>query len=923
MQNNNERKNMRMGRKLTTWVLLLALLIQALSLSCLAAVDEWGTTGSTQSWNPKLPVISGQADGIGYFGSDEVIAALKKDLLKSLNQDLVQKVSDYKLTGPVGAILTFSDKSMVGAYTKDPDSASYEDYYKSEAGAKLKAELEKNQNLVLDKLWSEGLITKVKYSYVHMLDGAYVTTTYEQLDKICAIEGVERVVISNTYEPAVAVENPVNVYDTGIFNSGDVSYTGEGTIVAILDTGCDYVHSAFTTHQVKNPLYDRDDIAAFLPDTKAFSIDNSLEAREVYYGNITKDKIAFGYDYADQDANVIPFGNPHGTHVAGIIGGKDDTIQGVAIDTQFAIMKVFSDYEQGAEDGDILAALEDCIVLGVDAINMSLGSSSGFSREADDDYKNDLYDRIEKAGISLVVAASNDFSSAFGGEEGNTNKAENPDSATVGSPSTYGAALSVASINGRKDKYMLANGDREIFFHESVNQNAKEYKFFEMLGITDGTSVEYEYVTVPGVGMAINYAGLDVAGKIALVQRGDITFEEKVQFAQEAGAIAVIIYNNVFGDITMTIGNQAKIPAVSIGKDDGDILAAKESGTLVFNAGNVAGPFMSDFSSWGPTPDLKLKPEITAHGGNILSAVNGGEYEEQSGTSMASPNMCGIAVLIRQYVKEKYPTLSTVEVRDLVNQLCMSTATIALDHKGNPYSPRKQGAGIADIVKATTTGAYLYVDGLGKTKLELGDDPDRRGIYTMEINLKNLSDAAVSYRIGNIAMTETLSTSDPEYVAEMGYLLSNASQYSVKNGTLEGDVVTVAAGACATITVTLTLSAEDKSYLNASFVNGMFVEGFLTFDNTDANGVDLNAPFLAFYGDWAEAPIFDLDYYEVETEAHNDAIDDDDKIKPDYYATTPVGSYYYDYILPLGSYLYKMSDDDIAIPATREKAAVS
>ncbi|MBQ9150809.1 MAG: S8 family serine peptidase, partial [Clostridia bacterium] len=723
---------------------------------------------------------------------------------------------------------------------------------------------------------------------------------------------------------AIAVENPVYVYDTGIFNSSDVPYTGRGTIVAVLDTGCDYTHSAFTTHQVQNPLYDRDDIAALLTQTEAYNFNGHLEAREVYYGNITGNKIAFGYDYADRDPDIMPFSNEHGTHVAGIIAGKDDTITGVAVDAQLAIMKVFSDYEVGAEDGDILAALEDCVILGVDAINMSLGTSCGFSREVDDEYKNSIYDNIEAAGISLIVAASNDYSSGMGGEESSTNKTSNPDSATVGAPSTYAAALSVASISGRKDKYMLANGDREVFFDESYNMAAEEYDFFAMLGVTENNPLEYEYVTIPGIGLPINYAGLDMTGKIALVRRGEITFEEKVQYAAEAGAAAVIIYNNVVGKIIMTVGNHVKIPVISIGKDDGEALAAKETGVINFNFSNKAGPFMSDFSSWGPTPDLKLKPEITAHGGNILSAVPGGGYEEQSGTSMASPNMCGIAVLIRQYVKEKYPELSATEVRDMVNQLCMSTATIALDNKGIPYSPRKQGAGIADLTKATTTNAYLFVEGLGKTKLELGDDPTRSGVYTMSIQLKNLSDAAISYRIGSIAMTETVSSSDPEYVAERGYLLSNSAEYSVKDGTLTDGVVTVPAGGCATVTATLKLSAKDKSYLNASFKNGMFIEGFLTFDNTNENGVDLNAPFLAFYGDWSEAPIFDLDYYEVETEAHNNAIDDDDKIKADYYATTPMGSYYYDYIIPLGTYVYTMDEDDnVPIPATEEKAAVS
>ncbi len=919
---NNTQTNSRMKRlakPLLTWILIMALMIQTLALSCSALVTNLSSLIGVPG--AKEEIFSG---GIGKFDSDETIARLKKEFLKSINQDLLKKVEDYELRGEVDVILTFSDNSLVSSFADAKLDMTYGEYRTSPSAAKLREKLAANQNKVLARLEEAGLISEIKYRYYHVADGAYVSTTYEQLSAICEIEGVERVMLSNTYEPAIAVENPVNVYDTGIFNSADVSYTGKKTIVAILDTGCDYTHTAFTTHQVVDPLYNRDMIEALLADTEAYGYDNSLEAREVYYGNLTGNKIAFGYDYADKDPDIMPFANEHGTHVAGIIGGKDDTITGVAIDTQLAIMKVFSDYEVGAEDGDILAALEDSIILGVDAINMSLGTSCGFTREVDDEYKNELYDNIEVAGISLIVAASNDYSSGFGSEEGNTNKSDNPDSATVGSPSTYTAALSVASINGNKDKYMLANGEYEIFFHESVNQSAKEYDFFAMLGVTPGHPLEYEYVTIPGVGMPINYEGVDIAGKIALVRRGDITFEEKMQYAYEAGAIAIIIYNNVFGDIIMTVGNDTKIPVISIGKDEGDLLAEQKSGKLSFKYENQAGPFMSDFSSWGPNPDLSLKPEITAHGGNILSAIPGGGYDKLSGTSMAAPNMCGITVLIRQYVKEKYPDWTPEQVRDLVNQLCMSTATIALDRKGNPYSPRKQGAGIADILKATTTPAYLFVEGLGKTKLELGDDPTRSGVYTMSINLKNISDKTVSYRIGNIAMTETLSTSDPEYVAEIGYILSNSSEYAVENATFTDGVISVEAGKTAKITVTLKLSAADKSYLNASFKNGMYVEGFLTFDNTDANGVDLNAPFLAFYGDWGEAPIFDLDYYEVETEAHNNAIDDEDKIKADYYPTTPTGTYYYDYILPLGSYVYTMDESLYTpIPATEEKAALS
>lgn len=905
-------------------LLFVALLIQTFSVLCFAAANDDSFT------SPSAPSISdeGIKNGIGKFDSDEAIARLKKELLASLNQDLLSKVEDYELKGDVQVIITFSDNSLISTYADSSLSRTmtFSEYRNSSSALKLKDRLAEHQSSVLSKLEDAGLINGVAYNYFNIMDGAAVETTYENLEAICSQEGVERIMISNTYLPAVAVENPVDVYDTGIFNSSDIEFTGKGTVVAILDTGCDYTHSAFTSYKVLDPRFDRTDIEGFLTKLEAYGNDSSLEAREVYYGNITGGKIVFGYDYADKDPDVMPFSQSHGTHVAGVIGGKDDVITGVAIDTQLAIMKVFSDYKEGAEDADILAALEDSVTMGVDAINMSLGTSCGFTREVDEQYKNDVYDRIKDAGISLVVAASNDYSSGFGGAESDTNKTENPDSATVGAPSTYDAAMSVASINGRKEKYMLVNGELEVFFTEAFNMKSEEYDFFEMLGITkDNPTAEYEYVTIPGFGYAINYSGLDLTGKIALVRRGDITFEEKVQYAREAGAAGVIIYNNVFGSISMTVGNDLEIPVVSIGKDEGDAMAASPTGKIVFDFSNEAGPFMSDFSSWGPTPDLTLKPEITAHGGNILSAVVGGEYDELSGTSMAAPNMTGITVLIRQYVQERYPEMSAPDVRDLVNQLCMATATIALDKHGNPYSPRKQGAGIADISKATTTPAFLYVDnGSGKTKLELGDDPTRSGVYVMTINLKNLSDASVSYRLGSIVMTESVSTSDPEYVAEMAYLLSAATSYQVTGGTLTDGVVTVAGNGEAVITATVTLSAEDKSYLNSTFKNGMYVEGFLTFENVEEDGVGLNAPFLAFYGDWGEAPIFDLDYYEVETEAHNNAIDDDDKIKADYYATTPLGSYYYDYLLPLGSYVYDMDETMYtAIPATEEHAAIS
>ena len=868
-----------------------------------------------------------QADLIANFTDNE----------KYLNKNLLQSIDMLEDDDLVNIIISLKSTGLVDRFNENNRGyLTLSEYSNSRSAIANVNQMNAEQSKMIETLLSEKYINEVKHSYTTLFNGFSASTTYGQLKNLEKAGYDIDVTISEVYsEPEYktlstdntasnneTVTNFVNVYETGIFNSSGIGYDGNNTSVAILDSGFDVHHTVFQNMPDK-PMFSINDIEKVLYDTKAYGYKKDIKSQDVYLNA----KIPFAYDYADKDADVAPYDSDHGTHVAGIIGGKDEVITGVAVNTQLVLMKVFGDINNGAIQDDILAALEDAILLGVDAINLSLGTACGFSRSSDNEYINVVYDKIEAAGISLLVAASNDYSSGYGGENSNTNKASNPDSATVGSPGTYKSTFSVASISGVKSSYIIDETGYTFFFNNANNNAGKAYDFYKMLYEeldTGDKTMEIEYVTVPGVGKKVNYSSIDVKGKIALVKRGETSFEEKAQVALSQGAIGCIIYNNIAGEVYMNAGSGLAIPLCSINKDDGEYLAAKGTGVLTLDKNYLAGPFMSDFSSWGPVSDLSLKPEITAHGGSILSSVPGGGYDEISGTSMACPNLCGVVILMRQALKEKYPTLTSPEINNLANQLIMSTGTIVLDEYGNPYSPRKQGAGLGNLEYALETLAYLSVDNSTKAKIECKDDPNETGVYELKFNVNNTSSKELKYALTDLTMTESLSTADPAYVAEKAYMLNPNVKIEINgDGILSGNELTIDPESQVEVTYTISLTDAEKKYIRESFINGIYVEGFVVLESLNEDEIDLSIPFLAFFGDWTKAPLFDKTYFEVESEAHDGSIDDEDKLKADYYATTPLGTYYYSYIIPLGTYVYEIDESKYdPIPATEDKAAI-
>lgn len=769
----------------------------------------------------------------------------------SLMKDVVQqKKSDFNADVPKGEVEFIVELEGKSLLEQKPEKISLDRFLTTKKGEAAVNAITKEQATVeksITKVRAAGM--EIEYSYQAVLNGFSVKADYSAKEELENIPGVKNVYVAETHEYV----EPVNGYTKAVRTSGSMmdsdrvneeGYTGKGVVTAVLDTGAKVDHVAFAADP-EDPRFSKDDIAGKITA-------ENFQAKDVTADDVYKSgKIPYAYDYADQDSDVAD-SQGHGTHVAGSVGADCEEFSGVAPDTQLVIMKVFSDTSSGASDAWIFAALEDCVNLGVDAVNMSLGTACGFTKESVSD---EVYQRVEAAGINLMCAAGNDTSATYNNLLG-TNLAllSNPDSGIVGSPSTYPAAVSVASINEMNvyTAYFMA-GDQKIKYNDTAESD--DLKWISLDGQT------LEYVRVPGFGTAEDFAQADVNGKIALVERGTIAFTEKEQNAKDAGAVALIVYDNVEGDL-LNMQTGGLMPMIAITKADGKYLRELEDKKITISRDffedmpSEVGGQMSDFSSLGVTPDLSLKPEITAPGGNVYSSVMSGGFGNMSGTSMASPHMAGAAAVMRQYVKEAFADASLNEQQALVNELLMSTAVQVTDPDGVAYTPRKQGAGLAEIYNAVHTKAYLTVDGQTRTKAELKDSTD--GSYSFTFRIHNFGTEPLSYDVSAVPLVAKTETAyGQECISESSRVLA-AEEFQVA---FSEDAVTVPAGETKDVTVTMALTADGKKNLE-KFVNGIFLDGFIKLTSKNEDKIDLSLPYLGFYGDWADAPIFDATKYD-------------------------------------------------------------
>ncbi len=771
------------------------------------------------------------------------------ELMTDVLEQKLGSIAGFDPDEEVSFILELEGKALLDS---KPESKTMTDHLTDSAVQLQK--LEKEQAQVLKALKQADV--EVTHTYRVLLNGFAVRAPRSAMADLRAIPGVKNVYESRTYDYV----EPVNGYVSAEHTSGDKmdadlanaeGYTGKGTVTAVLDTGLDVDHAAFQADPA-GATFTKDDVTAFVGTGKLLA---GTDVDSLYKSL----KVPFAYDYADNDYVVLG-NNDHGTHVAGSVGANCSHLTGVAPDTQLVILKVFSDTQNGAASEWIYAALEDAVILGVDTINMSLGHAGGFSTDSYDDV---IYSKVKAAGINLMVSAGNDTDSTYGTNLGvNLPLITEPDNGIVGSPSTLSAAMSVASVNEDAifQTYLLA-GDRHIVFSDT-NDGA--------LGFVNALNGQtLEYVWVRGYGVESDFAGVDVQGKIALIPRGgEVAFTTKEENAYNAGAVAMIVYNNEDNAALINMQLNGKLPAAFISKEDGNFLrneleekkiSISESYMEYLDAAECG--LMSDFSSLGVTPDLKLKPEITAPGGWVYSTLPGGKYGVMSGTSMASPHMAGAASVLRQYVNETWPDWTDLEKQSYINTVLMNTAQPVLDEYGVAYTPRKQGAGLANLYNAIHTDGYVTVNGSDRPKADLGYGEDFTKEFTLTVH--NTSASELRYTLSALPLTAQQTTA----VGNDGNTYDVISNYarvmpeSELEVTFSAETVTVPAGGTAEVTVKLHLTDEGKEAL-ADFVNGTFLDGYIQL--TAEDGIDLVVPYLGFYGDWGKAEVFDDTIYDEE-----------------------------------------------------------
>ena len=469
--------------------------------------------------------------------------------------------------------------------------------------------------------------------------------------------------------PQIGVDR---LHEEGIF--------GEGIKVGVIDTGIDYNHPDLTDAYQGYRAEEGEDAAAIEPNSvKGWDfVENDADPMETTYEQWLES------DAEEFDAYGNSFYTSHGTHVSGTVAGQqgndvDYAVKGVAPGVELYSYRVLGPYGSG-DTNWVLGGIDKAVADGMDVINLSLGMNTNDALSPTAIAVNNAM----LSGVVAVVAAGN----------------AGPSAQTVGAPGTAAFAISVGASDAAQTIPVFTATTGETAYAD-VQLLAKN--FSDKLEGLKGQSYPLEYV---GYGDGDDYIGKDLTGKIALVERGELSFNDKLIHAYNAGTEAVIVFNNEAGQIPYYVGESTSFPkSFRVSKEDGEKLveAAKENTPFTFGElsdTQSEGDYLADFSSRGPVAgSYDIKPDVVAPGVAIFSTypafVNDptnqsydNAYARIQGTSMAAPHVAGSAALILQ----EHPEYTPFQVKAAL----MNTA---VDLKED-YSVYEAGAGRINVYDA-------------------------------------------------------------------------------------------------------------------------------------------------------------------------------------------------------------------------------
>jgi subtilisin family serine protease len=575
------------------------------------------------------------------------------------------------------------------------------------------AELERAQARVEELMAAPEIGARVQYRTQRVFNGIAVFVDPSRVEKIRSLPGVKSVTPLVLHTPAASTSVPFLDVPGQVWQAH--GNAGEGIRIGIIDSGIDYQHAAFGGSGTE-------------ADYKA---NDRTKAPDAFFPNA---RVVGGYDFVGDEygQGALPKPDPdpmdcggHGSHVAGIAAGSgvradgttypgpyDGTIPfsslrigpGVAPKASLYALRVFG---CSGGTGLVTQALEWAVDPNkdwdfsdrLDVVNLSLGSVYGGAFDS----AAKAADVAAKAGVVVVCAAGNAGDTHF----------------VTGSPGTSDYSLSVAAS---VDSGVTASMLRVLQPASLAGRLDAATASFGGTPPAAGTAGPL-VAAIPADGCAPISNGAELQGRIALVDRAGCDPVVKVRNAQDAGAIGVVVANDVDSVSSMSGADAAvTIPSVLVSYSDGQRLrqALPEGVTVALDS---AADTLAPFSSRGPRREgsgAGPKPDISAPGLSISSVQSGVVASDgkptiaagslasvKSGTSMAAPHLTGVMALL----KKTRPSWTVSELKAAV----MNTAGFDVSRFSPAgsipiHGPQRVGAGRVDAARAIATEVLAFDD---------------------------------------------------------------------------------------------------------------------------------------------------------------------------------------------------------------------